>query len=285
MHVHVHDCVVSGEELYGLYVFRPILEGLDLVGAAWCAAAFAWRSRLHLYLCRHHRRMSEFMHEIKRIVVPAATPPHTGTNNTSRQAQSLTWADSASGSTDKPSGSGGTQPSLAHAVSRRLTRQMSRRSLVKESADHAHEILEKFAALPKPEWSQYNAAFYGALIDVLIVTRLPVADDFIRCIVNCGGPEQMRFMLALAQFDRDGNGSIDDDELVEYEKLADSIINDAVTMCANLALVSSLLIGLTHLITVGRPTPFILSDESSEVFGPWLYAGGGDSNPSPLNPA
>lgn len=98
------------------------------------------------------------------------------------------------------------------AVRRRLKRQLSQRSLVAETATEAYAFLEEFATIPKPEWARWKGSLYGSFIDMLIVTRLPVGDRFTRAIVSCGGPEQMRFMLALAQFDADGNGQIDDSE-------------------------------------------------------------------------
>jgi hypothetical protein len=43
-----------------------------------------------------------------------------------------------------------------------------------------------------------------------------------------------------------------------------------VTLCGNLALVSTLLLGSTHLVTIGRPEPLQLSEASQQVFGNWL---------------
>lgn len=159
------------------------------------------------------------------------------------------------------------------SIKRRLSRSNSYRSLVVESSSDAHEVLDEFAHIPKPEWEPSKAVLYGCTIDWLIVLQadrwLPL-DDFTRSIIACGGAEQMRFLLALAQFDRDGNGVIDDDELKQYEKLADTLIADSVTLCGNLALVSTLLLGMTHLVSVGRPDPLRLSEASRAYFGGWL---------------
>ena len=166
------------------------------------------------------------------------------------------------------------QPSKGVADSaymqRRLSRSNSYRTLVVESSSDAHFVLEAFARIRKPEWQQWKAMLYGCLIDWAILLRADEwmqMDEFVRCVVSCGGAEQMRFLLALAQFDRDGNGTIDDDEWVQYQKLADRLIEDSVTLCGNLALVSTLLLGVTHLVTIGRPQPFVLSDASLEAFG------------------
>ena len=171
------------------------------------------------------------------------------------------------------------QPSKAAAITsaenvrRRLSRSNSYRTLVVESSTDAHAVLEEFALTPKPEWSQWRAVAYGCTIDWLIVFQadrwLPeiMLDEFTRCVVACGGAEQMRFLLALAQFDRDGNGAIDDDEWAQYEKLADTLIADSSTLCGNLSLVSALVLGMTHLVTIGRPTPFSLSEATVQAFG------------------
>ena len=65
----------------------------------------------------------------------------------------------------------------------------------------------------------------------------------------------MRLLLALARFDEDGDGCISELELAKFEKLSEEIISDGNAMCGNLALVSALLVGLSHNVTVGRPVP------------------------------
>jgi len=159
------------------------------------------------------------------------------------------------------------------SLTRRLNRQNSYASLVVEASSEANEVLQEFAACVKPEWDRWRAMRYGCFIDFLKLVHaehwLPL-DDFTRCIISAGGAEQMRFLLALAQFDKDGDGTISADEMVQYEKAADTIISDSVTLCSNLALVGTLLLGLTHLVVIGRPEPLVVSAASAEAFGPAL---------------
>ena len=113
-----------------------------------------------------------------------------------------------------------------------------------------------------------DAILFGSFIDFCILfRRAPFTGPLTRAVVKHGGPEQLRFLLCLAQFDKDGDGDIDDAEWDNYEKLSDALIADSVAMCGNTALVSSLLLGLTHLITMGRPIPYELSEASALAFG------------------
>ena len=90
------------------------------------------------------------------------------------------------------------------SVKRRLSRSNSYRTLVVESSSDAHVVLEEFANIPKPEWSQWRAFVYGAAIDWAILFQAdrwlapPFLDEFTRCLISCGGAEQMRFLLALS---------------------------------------------------------------------------------------
>jgi len=166
--------------------------------------------------------------------------------------------------------------STTQHIRQRLARQDTKHSLVAQCADDSRVLLDDFASQATPTYNAWHAVAFAGLIDWIILFRLPVGGKFIRSIVRCGGSEQIRFLFALAQFDSDGNGRISHDEWLEYEKLADPLIGDAVIQCGNLALVGALLLGLTHQVTIGRPVPWQLSEASAGFFGryddPLLYA-------------
>ncbi len=98
----------------------------------------------------------------------------------------------------------------------------------------------------------------------------PKVRDRIASVIRHGGPEQLRFLYCVATFDANHDGTIDDREWELYEKQGDLLISDSVAMCSNMGIVGALLLGLTHLITMGRPTAYVLSEQSSEVFETWL---------------
>mmetsp|Transcript_19702 Transcript_19702/g.40161 ORF Transcript_19702/g.40161 Transcript_19702/m.40161 type:complete len:423 (-) Transcript_19702:14-1282(-) len=153
----------------------------------------------------------------------------------------------------------------------RLKRTDSRRTLVARNAYTARKALLDIAKIPRPPYRLLNAICFGSFIDFLIVIRCaPGTGLLTKAVVKHGGPEQLRFLLCLAQFDQNGDGNIDDAEWANYERLSDALIADSVAMCGNTALVSSMLLGLTHLITIGRPIPYDLSDASATIFGDWL---------------
>ena len=68
---------------------------------------------------------------------------------------------------------------------------------------------------------------------------MPCGGPLARAVIQHGGPEQLRFLLCLAQFDQDGDGDIDDAEWARYEKLSAELIADSVAMCGNTALVGA----------------------------------------------
>ena len=150
---------------------------------------------------------------------------------------------------------------------RRLLRSDTRHLLVSQGAIEARAVLAELARAPRPVYKLWQAVVYGSFIDMAILVGCPIGSPLTRGIIRYGGPENLRFLLSLARFDSDGDGSIDDREFAAYEKAADALIADSITMCGNLALVSALLLGLTHQVTIGRPVPFVISSESREFFG------------------
>ena len=67
--------------------------------------------------------------------------------------------------------------------------------------------------------------------------------------------------MVLALFNTDGDGEIGEIELEGLEKfdhLSDEIISDGKHTCVNLSIVSMMLLGLLHNVTIGRPVAFAL---------------------------
>ena len=156
------------------------------------------------------------------------------------------------------------------------------RQRVAKSAREAREALLPFAEEPAPSFSLGRGILYGATIDWALVSPLRCQSRWFANIVDIGGPEQVRFLLAVARFDVNGDGVIDDDEWKRYEELAEEITDDAYNFSGNLSLIAALMLSLTHLLTMGRPVPFTLSSATEDHFGEhraqWLLWMGYGSN-------
>ena len=63
-------------------------------------------------------------------------------------------------------------------------------------------------------------------------------------------------LLVLALFDGDGDASEIELELEKFDRLSDEIISDGKHTCVNLSIVSVLLLGLLHNVTIERPFAF-----------------------------
>lgn len=152
----------------------------------------------------------------------------------------------------------------------RLQRSDSRRTLIANNAAFARTVLEEFAGISRPKYSLCAAIVFGSVVDIFVLLRWPVGNPLMKAIIRLGGPEQLRFLFCVATFDANRDGKIDDEEWARYEKLGDMLISDSVQMCGNIGIVGALLLGQTHLITMGRPVPFELSVESADEYGEWL---------------
>lgn len=144
------------------------------------------------------------------------------------------------------------------------------KSLVSDSAVQARVALRQFASYPRPRYTRWRSILYGSFIDWAICLRLPLGDNVFGFIAKRGGPEQVRLLLTLARFDEDGDGTISDEEFAHFLQASDEIIADANAMCGNLAVVSALLLGLSHNVTVGRPVPLAYAPDVETQYGEWL---------------
>jgi len=144
------------------------------------------------------------------------------------------------------------------------------RRVVRDSALHSRRVLNELAWYPRPKYKRWRAVLYGSFIDWAILLRVPLGDNVFGCIARHRGPEQIRLLLALALFDADGDGEISETELEEFEKHSEEIISDGKQMCVNLSLVSVMLVGLLHNVTIGRPVAFAFGAGAEEQYGGWL---------------
>ena len=53
----------------------------------------------------------------------------------------------------------------------------------------------------------------------------------------------------------------------EFERQGEKLVSNATAGCQNTAVVATLFIATTHLGNIGRPTPWMPSEPSTEAFG------------------
>ena len=113
---------------------------------------------------------------------------------------------------------------------------------------------------------------YGSFIDWAILLRVPLGDNIFGCIARHRGPEQIRLLLVLALYDGDGDAEMSEIELEleKFDRLSDEIISDGKHTCVNLSIVSVLLLGLLHNVTIERPFAFHEAAAEEHEYGGWL---------------
>ena len=115
---------------------------------------------------------------------------------------------------------------------------------------------------------------YGSFIDWAILLRVPLGDNIFGCIARHRGREQIRLLMVLALFNTDGDGEIGEIELEGLEKfdhLSDEIISDGKHTCVNLSIVSMMLLGLLHNVTIVREARGVCTwGGAEEQHGGWL---------------
>ena len=145
-------------------------------------------------------------------------------------------------------------------------------SEVMKEAAAARAELKVFATTEVPKRTIYRAAKFGSMVVNLrpIVRWLPqrwISSPFTGAIIHIGGLERVHLLLAIARFDINGDGMIDDAEYDLARLQGEKFVANAVNGCANFAIISALLFGATHLSTIGRPNPFEASEQAVAEFG------------------
>lgn len=90
---------------------------------------------------------------------------------------------------------------------------------------------------------------------------------FSRSIVELGGLERAYLLIIIARFDVNRDGKISKQEFESARIQGDKCVSNAVTGCANFAVISALLFGGAHALTLGRPKPFAPDASSVDAFG------------------
>lgn len=72
-------------------------------------------------------------------------------------------------------------------------------------------------------------------------------------LAKLGGAERVAAMLRLVKLDTDCSGTINESEREQFEKLAGAFFDQIILNCQTYAVVGTLVLGITHLQTIGRP--------------------------------
>ena len=90
---------------------------------------------------------------------------------------------------------------------------------------------------------------------------------FSRSIVELGGLERVYLLIMIAKFDVNRDGGISRTEFETARVAGEKCVSNAVTGCANFAIISALLFSGAHALTIGRPKPFAPDASSVDAFG------------------
>lgn len=90
---------------------------------------------------------------------------------------------------------------------------------------------------------------------------------FLKAMANMGGPERIDILLLVASLDEDGNGVVSEDELAWFTAKSKEQLGQFMTLLPSMAVVSTLVLGLTHAQSIGRPKPWTVAAASEEALG------------------
>ena len=82
--------------------------------------------------------------------------------------------------------------------------------------------------------------------------------------LRLGGVERIYVLLTLARFDSNNTGEIDEQQ---RQLKGGALVADAAITCSSMSVVSSLIIGLTHLQAIGRPVAWMASEDFLAEYG------------------
>ena len=149
------------------------------------------------------------------------------------------------------------------AISEALRPNLAKRT------QEARVLLGPLAETPSPPSSRCAEIrnFYSSMLSLTRFRTLlhkkaqcsPFMDKVVARVLELGGPAEVRFLLSVAKIDLGGTGDVDVLELQLYESEGEEYLQGVRTICDNAAVVSTLMLGLTHLVTIGRPVPFQLA--------------------------
>ena len=139
-----------------------------------------------------------------------------------------------------------------------------------QAAQAARESLREFASSHPPERHDRLAAFSLALVLMLrwplaLVLKCPCCrrqrKGFFRSLVRLGGVEKINILLTVSGFDCEGATR------AEFERQGEQVVASATAGCQNISVVATLFIGLSHLNSIGRPSPWGPSATSLTALG------------------
>lgn len=165
-------------------------------------------------------------------------------------------------------------PMLRSSSSLRLTeRHWEDVGTIKELDDAikgARRALRDFSKVTPPNMSTARAFYFGNCVCTFrfLLQWIPWACmPFSRSIVELGGLERAYLLIVIARFDLNRDGKISRQEFESARVQGEKCVSNAVTGCANFAVISALLFGGAHALTLGRPKPFAPDPSSVEAYG------------------
>lgn len=140
---------------------------------------------------------------------------------------------------------------------------------VMQAVAFARQELLAFIQVEPPPFSLLRSIGFGVAVFNIrpALKHFPVGSPFTRTLMCMGGLERVQLLLTIARFDANGNVEIDQTEFDAARVQGEKCIANAVAGCGNFAIISALLFGATHMVTIGRPGPFKAHQDSIDAFG------------------
>lgn len=138
------------------------------------------------------------------------------------------------------------------------------------AAVSAAQELQAFADAEPPRATVFRALKYGLCVYNVrfVMAWLPFTmTPFTREVVRIGGAERVYLLVTMARFDINRDGQISHEEYAMSRIAGEKCVSNAIAGCANFAIISALLFGASHALTMGRPKPFAPDPKTIEEYG------------------
>ena len=112
----------------------------------------------------------------------------------------------------------------------------------------------------------------GLFVMFIYMCRVPlshcrVPHKFYHQLTQLGGAERLALLLAVAKFDKHRDGTISAEEREEFDRQAAKLCSEFVAGLPNLTVACSIIIGATHMHSMGRPRPWGAEGDFADNYG------------------
>ena len=137
----------------------------------------------------------------------------------------------------------------------------------------ARAELKPFAEVEVPRMrGPVTEYFLGMMVLMIyifrpVLTCVRIPNKFYHQLTQMGNVDRLALLLWIANFDEHRDGVISEAERKEFDKRAEKICADFVASLPNLTVAGSIIIGATHMHSMGRPAPWQFETDFAEEYG------------------